>query len=90
MSRREPYVVSFRVDEYAMERLMQFAMDNGLINADDQPNISAACKLLISMAFEDFNSQEATMHMYKIARAAVLTEVKKNLNQLMAQLASQV
>ena len=90
MARKEQYVVGFRADEYLMERLMQFAADHDLYNMNGEPNLSSVCKLLIATGFQDYAGQNATMQMYQIARAQVLTEVKGRLNEMMAALASQV
>lgn len=52
MAREKQRILAFRCDDQLHERIIQFAYDNELYNAHDEPNISASSVLLISMALE--------------------------------------
>ena len=90
MARRNQHIVSFRVNDQMMERLIKFAMDNGLYNASDQPNVSAAVLMLVSTGFQDYQGQQGMVTAYEAARAGLMEEVKRELNLALENVANRI
>jgi len=90
MSRRNPHIVSFRATDELLERLLRFAIDNGLYNGNDEPNVSAAVLLLVSAGFGDHRGQQSLVLAYEAARGALLDEVRLELAAALGNVAKRI
>lgn len=90
MTVKNQHILSFRANDELVKRVLRFAMDNGLYNAEDQPNVSAALLLLVSAGLQDYRGQEGMVIAYEAARGSVLSEVKRELNAVLVDIANRI
>jgi len=89
MARRNPHIISIRVDDDMLKQIGHWAKAWELYNAKGDLNISETAKLLLSIGLKDYEGQNFAQSQYKIARAAVWNDLKIRINTVLRDLSDE-
>jgi len=90
MARTETEVITVRVTEDFRDLILRNAAQGGYVGVDGNPNISAAVKMLLSLAIDDGDGQAIAAEAYRAARSDLLIRFRELVNDHYSEIAEEI
>ena len=90
MARTETEVITIRVTEDFRDLILRIAAQGGYWNSDESPNVSAAVKMLLSLAVDDGDGQAVAAESYRAARSDLLLRFRELVNDHYSEIAEEI